>query len=104
MKQFGKWTVTDDGIEKGSPNKYYVLRNILGQEGEGDREGMYDWLIQIAEKTWMTSKDVHDLTKAFEFAMGSDLSPKLYNATLTELKSIVKDKGLSDDDDETTIG
>ena len=104
MTQFGKWTVTADGIEKGSPNKYHILRNVLGQEGQGDREGMYDWLIHISQKTWMAPEDVNDLCKAFEFAMGNDLSPEMYKATLIELKDIVNEKGLSDDDDEITIG
>jgi len=103
MEQFGKWTVTNDGIEKRSPNKYYVHKNLLGQVGQGDREGMYDCLIQISEKTWMKSNDVEDLCQAFEFAMGTDLSPEIYNATLLELKDIVGDKGLSSDD-EITIG
>lgn len=70
--QFGNWQVTDDGILYVGENDGYPLieKDRLAEPGPGDRSDVFDWLVHLPTKTWVSMEDVYALNTAFFYAMG----------------------------------
>ena len=48
---------------------YYIEKESLMHLGTGDRRNMYDFLVHLTEKTWLTDEDLYSLNTAFVYAM-----------------------------------
>lgn len=67
--KFGNWLVDEDGITwKGKPMEYVIRKGRLHEAGPSDRSSCYDWLVHMAEKTWLTRDDIRYLNEAFLYA------------------------------------
>lgn len=69
-QKIGNWLINEDGIDwAGKENiDYNIDRKSLLKIGFADRKGMYDWLIQLSEKTWVSVEDIITLNAAFVIA------------------------------------
>lgn len=96
MQQFGKWLITTDGIEWTGGVKYLIDKNTLNEESPDDTARMYDWLLHLTEKTWLTRDDIYALNSAFIYALdhfGVGFNPEIsFAATLTEQDRLMKEK------------
>ncbi len=68
--QIGNWLITTDEIKwVGVPNvDCSISKDSLNEPGPGERRTMYDWLIHLAGKAWVTTVDVYSLNTAFVYA------------------------------------
>ena len=68
--QIGNWLITADEIKwVGTPDvDYSISRDRLNEPGPDDRSTMYDWLVHLPAKTWVTKADVYTLNTAFVYA------------------------------------
>lgn len=96
--KFGNWLITEEGINWDGPTgrPYLIPKDRLTESGSGDRSKMYDWLVHLVEKTWITENDVYALNTAFIFAVehfGVGFSSNLsLVATLAEQQKEIKRK------------
>ena len=91
--KYGNWEITETGINWiGKPNLIYEIpRDELTDLGRGERANRYDWLMHIAEKTWVKAEDVEMLYRVFvdaatKYNMPYDLDILL--DTITDLKKV----------------
>lgn len=71
-KEFGNWVVNDDGLiyQAGvySDSPYRITRTRLWEDTYRDGVKLFDWHIHIAEKSTMSTEDIYNLNKAWDFA------------------------------------
>lgn len=69
--KIGNWLINDDGIQwDGIPKINYVIsRDRIVEPGPQGRSNMFDWLVHMPEKTWMTREDSYSLNTAIIYAM-----------------------------------
>lgn len=70
--KIGNWLINNDGIKwDGSGGGIVTLeRDSITEFGSAERGNVYDWLIHVPEKTWMTPEDTYALNAAFIYAVG----------------------------------
>jgi len=80
----GNWTITDEGIVwTGEPYvKYHILKERMNEPF--DNTNIYDWLVHMVEKPWITRNDIYALNTAFIFAL------EYYGIGFTEDRSLVE--------------
>ena len=83
------WTITADGIIwTGQPQVDYLIpRARLLELGNAERTNMYDFLIHMCEKTWLTVADIYTLNSAFIYAVsayGFTLNSDVFVSSLIE--------------------
>lgn len=86
-KQIGKWLVTEHGIEWTGINDYFIEKERLLEAGPADRINMYDWLVHLPEKSWLSVEDIYALNTAFIFALdyfGFNFNSRSFVTTLIE--------------------
>lgn len=68
-KQFGIWSVnTELGITCEDPSYQIPPQSLWDPRVEGDK--IYsDWYLHMAQKNWVTMRDLEDLFNAFDFAL-----------------------------------
>lgn len=68
-KKFGHWNVTEKGIEWDSEARGNYFIDSMRLLELTDRKGvtMYDWLVHVPPKTWVTKEDAMDLNSAFKY-------------------------------------
>lgn len=91
------WLITEEGISwNGEPDvSYNISRDRLLELGPGDRNRMYDWLVHMPEKTWLTETDVYAPNTAFMYAAeyyGLGINTGSIIETLIEQQKILKEK------------
>lgn len=66
-KIFGHWIVDNNSITWDNHNhgRYTIESQRLLEETRRGAITVYDWLVHIPAKNWMTREDVLDLNKAF---------------------------------------
>lgn len=69
--KIGNWIIKDDGIHwAGQPETGLVIeKERLNEGGPGDRVEMYDWLVHLPTKTWLTNEDIYALNTALIYAL-----------------------------------
>jgi len=87
--KIGNWLITPNAIVwNGIPNMdYEIERSRLLELGLGERDQMYDWLIHLTEKSWITNQDIYTLNTAFIYAIeswGLNFNDGSWVKTLTE--------------------
>jgi len=67
---FGQWVVTSEGIAwgNGSGPSYFVAKDRLWETRPGSDRQIWDWLVHMTEKTWLSDMDIYQLNTAFFFA------------------------------------
>lgn len=83
----GNWLIKEEGIEWTGNNKYFIEKDRLLELGTGSRSNMYDWLIHLPEKTWLTKQDIYELNTALIYAInyfGFDLNRLSFVETIIE--------------------
>ncbi len=67
--RFGNWVVTTEGMAWGGPEgpPYFIAKNRLWETRPGP-DNVWDWLIHLTEKTWLSDGDIYQLNTAFFFA------------------------------------
>lgn len=81
MKNFiiGNWNISEDGISwNKSDNEYFIPKEDLIESGSSERKNMYDWLVHLPTKDWLSAEDIYALNTAFIYAM------ELYNFDFKE--------------------
>ena len=68
-KAFGKWVVNDEFILWENPPlpEYFIPIKVL-LELRRSKVEVYEWIVQVSPKTWLTKQDVIDLNEAFKYA------------------------------------
>lgn len=72
MQKIGNWLITEEGIKwDGTPKRNYPLipKDRLIEVGTDERKTMYDWLVHMQGKDWITKEDLYALNTAFVFAL-----------------------------------
>lgn len=83
--KIGNWLINDEGIIWNGPSgKYTITKERLTESGPEGRERMYDWLVHLPEKVWLTREDVYALNTALIFAM------EAYNIPFPENLSFIE--------------
>ncbi|PHR49840.1 MAG: hypothetical protein COA32_01515 [Fluviicola sp.] len=95
--RFGNWKVNEEGIEwVGSVGEYFIHKSRLNETGHGERSGMFDFLVHLTEKTWLSQSDIIDLNEAYQFAFnhfGIEMDDSLsMEDTLTEQNKLMKNR------------
>lgn len=68
--KIGNWLVTVDGIEWcGERKEYFIEKDRLLENGDGERKNMYDWLVHLPSRGWLTDADIYEFNSVFIFAM-----------------------------------
>lgn len=69
--KIGNWLIEEGWIKwDGSPKlDYFIEKKRITEPGPGDRNEMYDWLVHLVEKTWITREDIYALNTAIIYAM-----------------------------------
>jgi hypothetical protein len=69
--QIGNWLITEEGIEWVGQTKrdFLITKDRLAEFGSGDRRKMYDWLVHLPTKGWVTETDIYALNTALIFAL-----------------------------------
>lgn len=97
MSKFGNWFLDDDGITWNGPREYFISKDSLLLTGPGGWNNVYDVLVSIALKDWVTQKDLQDLNEAFEAALkryGFNHNPAVsWEATMKEQHQQFKMRG-----------
>lgn len=70
-QKIGNWEVTSEGIVWRGEGRYPTITvDRLTESGPpGERATMYDWLVHMAEKSWLTEKDIYALNTALIYAI-----------------------------------
>jgi len=104
----GNWTLTKNGIQWGGPPDFLIPQSSIGQPGSGYRKKMYDTLVQMTEKTWLTKDDIGNLNTIYIFALeyynigfSKDIS---FVETFQEQKKLLEDREDDPKSDEITLG
>ena len=97
MKKFGNWEVTNDGIIWTSvPIGYFVPREEIHDGGFGERENVYDWLVHLPGKTWLSRKDIMDLNEAYLYAFDyydiGEADHLSWEETMRQQEEVLQDK------------
>lgn len=96
--QIGNWIITQAGIRHiNSPDPNYIITvNRLNESGPQGRDKMYDWLVHLPAKTWVSTEDVYSLNTALIFALehfGIGFSPdRSFVDTFVEQQKEMRDK------------
>ena len=92
--KIGNWLVYQDGIKWDGENEtdYFIPRNQILKA----HENMYDWLVHLAGKTWLTKEDVYSFNTAFIYsieAFGLEFSKDLsFVDTIEAQCDVLEDK------------
>ena len=69
-----QWAVTEEGLQSikpGAPYEYYISADRLLEKGGAGRGEVYDWPLQLAEKTWVDLEAfIQAYRKAIEIHVG----------------------------------
>ena len=69
MQKFGNWGISDQGIEWLKKPAYLIPVHNLADEDTGRNKGMYQILLHMTEKNWLSKNDLYNLNTAFVFAL-----------------------------------
>lgn len=69
LQQIGKWLITEEGIEWTGGNEYFIDKDRILEAGPQNRQKMYDWLVHMTEKSWLSVEDIYALNTAFIYAI-----------------------------------
>lgn len=77
-KKFGHWNVTSEGIKWDELKRgtYSISSARLLELTDRKGVAMYDWLVHVPPKTWLTVKDALDLNDAFRY-LASELDMEI---------------------------
>lgn len=69
--KIGNWLIDKDGIKwDGTPKvDYRISKERITEAGPPNRDKMYDWLVHMPQKTWLTREDIYALNTALIYAM-----------------------------------
>lgn len=68
--KIGNWIIKDDGIHwNETGNDYFIPKGRLQETGAGMRKNMYDWLVHLPTKTWLSTEDIYAFNSAFIYAI-----------------------------------
>ena len=92
--KIGNWLITEEGINwDGQPEvDYDITKKELVVLGSAERSEMYDWLVHLPEKTWLTEADIYALNTAFIYAIeyfGLNFKTGSFVLTLIEQQKII---------------
>jgi len=93
--KIGNWLITEEGIKwVGQPKVDYTIpKDRLLELRLGSK--IYDWLVHLAEKTWVTEADIYTLNTAFIYAIdyfGLDFKTASYVETIKEQQKEIEEK------------
>jgi len=104
----GNWTLTNAGIHWGGQPDYLIPRTSIGQPGSGYRKKMYDSLVHMTEKTWLSRDDLYSLNTTYIFALeyyNIGFSPDISLVeTLKEQQKLLDERDDEPESDELTLG
>lgn len=104
----GNWTLTKNGIQWGGQQDFLIPLTHIGQSGSGNRIKMYETLVDLTAKTWLTKEDISDLNTAYIFALeyfniGFSKEISLVE-TFQEQKKLLEEREDDPSSDELTLG
>lgn len=67
--EIGNWTITEKGITHKNNPDYLIDIDSLAEAGTDGRETIYDWLVHLPTKTWVSTEDVYTFNTAMMFAL-----------------------------------
>ena len=95
MKKFGIWHVDINFGLVGKVNDGYDYNIAKERLWETQGDDVSDWLIHLAEKTWITRENVDDLNNAFIYCLDFFKEFKPDNAVEIDIeKSILEQKNI----------
>jgi hypothetical protein len=104
----GKWSVIPDGIKWNGHPAYTLHKESVGARGSGSGSKMYEALVHLTRKTWLTNDDIYTLNTAYIFALEyfkKGFSPDIsFEATLLEQKRLLDERNDEPPSDELTMG
>jgi hypothetical protein len=95
-RHFGKWVVEELGIAWTGGPEYMIHASRLLETQEGPNGPVYDWLVHMPGKTWLSHEDILDLNEAFQFGLRrfglSNKTSISMDETLRMQRQILEDK------------
>ena len=69
--KIGNWIIDENGIKwDGTPKlDYRIPKERITEAGPSNRNRMYDWLVHMPHKTWLSREDIYTLNTALVYAM-----------------------------------
>ena len=91
--KIGNWEYSGESIDwKGKPFiDYHIDATILLDTTKRYGPMMYDWLIHLAEKSWISAKDAVDLQELFIHVSNRrelDIDPDIMMNTIREMQAL----------------
>ena len=80
--KIGNWLINKDGIKWDGEEK--IEYNIAKHTIIDERDDMYEWLIHMVEKSWLSREDIYALNTAFIYAMEKFKIPFPKNLSFVE--------------------
>ncbi len=65
----GNWIINEEGIHHTSDPNYIIPVDRLAEPGPQGRHQMYDWLVHMPAKAWVSTEDVYALNTALIYAL-----------------------------------
>lgn len=97
-KKIGNWSISKEGIEwdnETEKHSYFIDSDRLLELTERSGVNMYDWLVHMPTKTWVSRKDTLDLNEAFKYLaeqLEIEIDEKIYNDTIEHQIGMIRDK------------
>ena len=69
--KIGNWLINEEGITWDGEQqiKYEIEKDRLTESGPQDRINVYDWLVHMPTKAWLSREDIYALNTALIYAM-----------------------------------
>lgn len=69
--KIGNWIINEDGIcHQNCPDPEYIITpGILNQAGPQERSKMYDFMVHLPIKRWVSVEDIYTFNTALIFAL-----------------------------------
>lgn len=65
--KFGIWQIESDALVAKDGHDYIIERSRFWETQDYNGHLVWDWLIHLAQKSWITSENINDLNTAFFF-------------------------------------
>ena len=85
--EFGKWNVSEKGIQWKGPNEFFIPGDQIVMERPGVQgdTAMYEWVLRATDQEWLSHDDLYDLNFAIVYAaakLGLNFNYEIFDNTL----------------------
>lgn len=91
--KIGNWLINDKGISWDGKNKRKYFISVEELQSYAGRDEVYDWLVHLPSKDWITETDMYALNSAFIYLIslhGMDFHKSAFIKTLEQQQQLLE--------------